>query len=56
MKKLYGVKSGPNSYDDVIIVCDVKEDADEIACAISKAGAENIVVELPRIVHGGDAS
>lgn len=59
MKKSYGVKSGPNVFDGVIIVCDEKEDADEIAEAISSGNADKMVVELPRItsiIHGGGAS
>lgn len=59
MKKLYGVKSGPNTYDGVIIVCDKKEDADEIAGAISQGNADKMVVELPRItsiINGIEAS
>lgn len=51
MKKSYGVKNGPNSYDDVIIVCDKKGDAVEIARAISKGDAEKMVVELPYIAY-----
>lgn len=59
MKKSYGVKNGPNVYDGVIIVCDKKEDADEIAGAISKGDAGKMVVELPRItgiIDGIEAS
>lgn len=59
MKKSYGVKNGPNVYDSVIIVCDKKEDADEIAGAISKGDAGKMVVELPRItgiIDGIEAS
>lgn len=53
MNKAYVVKKGPNSYDDVIIVCDSKDDADEIAEAISHGNADVMVVELPRIMHVG---
>lgn len=55
MKKSYGVKSGTCSYDSVIIVCDEKEDADDIAAAIGNGDAEKMVVELPRIERKSDA-
>ncbi len=48
MKKVYGVKEGPLGIDAVLFVCDKKEDAEELARAISpNSETADMVTEFP---------